>query len=130
MLREQRLCFCEMPHSDINLPKRGNCIMEVRSREGKNVPHFHIESRSKKFHCAVCLNEAKYFKHGIWTDELNNEQKDLLQEALLEKTKNGKTVWESFVIHWNRSQEGSKNQVDLNNMPDYTKIDGCVRERK
>ena len=76
------------------------------------------------------MNEAKYFKHGIWTDELNNDQKDLLQEALLEKTKNGKTVWESFVIHWNRSQEGSKNQVDLNNMPDYTKIDGCVRERK
>lgn len=130
MLREQRLeFFFEMPHSDIKLPKRGNCRMEVRSREGRNIPHFHIEGKSKKFHCAVCLDEAKYFKHGKWKDELNNDQKELLQKALMKKQKNGETLWEKFVNYWNSSKEGSKNKVDICNMPDYTKLDGCVRER-
>lgn len=131
MLREQRLeFFFEMPHSDIKLPKRGNCRMEVRSREGRNIPHFHIEGKSKKFHCAVCLNEAKYFKHGKWKDELNNDQKELLQKALLKETKDGPTLWETFVEFWNKSTEGSHNKVNKNSMPDYTKLDGNVRERE
>ena len=84
MLREQRLsCLCEMPHSDIKLPKKGKCILEVRSREGRDVPHFHIIGKSKKFYCAVCLDTAKYFKHGKWVDELNNEQKEKLHIAHL-----------------------------------------------
>ena len=32
---------------------------------------------------------GKYFKHGKWKDELNNDQKELLQKALMQKQKNG-----------------------------------------
>ena len=69
----------------------------------------------------------KYFKHGKWKDELNNEQKEKLQKALLKRNKNGKTLWETFVDYWNSSQEGSKNKVDINNMPDYTKLEGSIK---
>ena len=130
MLREQRLsCLCEMPHSDIKLPKKGKRILEVRSREGRDVPHFHIIGVSKKFYCAVCLDTAKYLKHGKWVDELNNEQKEKLHIALLQKIKNEETLWQTFVNYWNSSPEGSKNKVDISNMPDYSNLDGCIRER-
>ena len=129
MIREQRLsyltclcCFCEMPHSDIKLPKKGKCILEIRTREGNNVPHFHIIGVSKKFYCAVCLNKAKYFKHGKWVDELNNEQKEKLQSILLEKEEDGMTKWESMVDHWNNSHFDAKDKVDKDNMPDYTEL--------
>ena len=127
MLREQRLAiFYEMPHIDINLPKNGKCMMEVRTREGKNIPHFHIIGISKKLYCAICLDAPKYFKHGKWKDELNNDQKEKLQNELLKKNKNGYTLWETLVNHWNITQEGSKNKVIITNMPDYTKLDGSV----
>ena len=62
MLREQRLAiFYEMPHIDINLPKNGKCMMEVRTREGRNIPHLHIIGISKKTILCNMFGCAKIF---------------------------------------------------------------------
>lgn len=124
------LYVCEMPERDINLSgKAGNCKVIMWGKEGKNIPHFHIKSKSKKFNVAICLDKAMYFKHGIYINELNIRQKKKLQKCLETKCLDGNTLWEIFVNHWNDSEEGMKNKVLLKNIPDYTKMTESIVER-
>lgn len=128
---DNELYVCESPNSDLTFPgKPGNCKISMRSNEGKNIPHFHIESKSKNVHVAVCLHESKYFKHDIWKDELNEAQKRKLQEYLLKVDNLGDTNWEKFSRYWNDSPEGSKNKVNIDKMPDYTKMTESITDKK
>lgn len=110
------------------LKKLGKCKLSVYAIEGENIPHFHLENINKTFRTAICLNEAKYFKHGKYRDELNKSQKIILHDFLTSKRKidNGNTIWEKLATFWNNAQANSTHKVDINNMPDYTKLSGSV----
>ncbi len=127
---DDELYVCEMPERDISLAgKAGSCKLIMWGKEGKDIPHFHIKSKSKRFNVAICLDKPMYFKHGIYIDELNSRQRKKLQKCLETKTMNGNTLWEDFVNHWNDSEEGMKNKVLLDKMPDYTKMTESIIER-
>lgn len=127
---DDELYVCEMPERDFNLGNKiGNCEVSGWSKEGKHIPHFHIKSKNTNFNTAICLHVPMYFKHGKYKDELNIKQKKKLQACLETKIMNGNTLWEDFVENWNASPEGSQNIVDINKMPDYTKMTKSITER-
>lgn len=103
----------------------GECSVYVYSDEGP-VPHFHIISKNKKFHCCVCIYEPLYFNHGYKTDTLNANQRKLLNNWLKEKHyKAPMTNWEVIDLLWDSNNEENKKYKiqKTSTQPDYTNME-------
>lgn len=89
--------------------KAGNCKIFIRTEEGENVPHFHIESMNIKnnkpaFKSAIKIFEANYFLHGQYKSTLNNKQKEVLNNFLNEPFKNSNyNKWQIIRNEWFRA---------------------------
>lgn len=79
------------------------CKVEVYSGEGPN-PHFHLFNLSGDFHMCALIYSANYFSHGgKYTDTLNSNQREILNNWLDEKNKDNDNItnWEAIALKWN-----------------------------
>lgn len=117
--------------------------VSVRSNEGMT-PHFHVYDkqgrvrgrRSKKnkgTHACVQILQNKYFKHGVYTDELDSDIQQALDSFMKSVRKEeehdegvGKTNFQYTVSQWNEQNQtkGKPNWINPNTTqkPDYTTI--------
>ena len=61
----------------------GKYKLEIRTREGDGIPHFHM-SNGKKEVC-IRLDKSEYFSHNNYTDKLTNSDAKKLNTFLLVK---------------------------------------------
>lgn len=93
----------------------------VHTKEGYNIPHFHIE-RDRMNDCCIMLNDNRFFNHGDNDSLLTGRECILLDEWLRKVNKSSKfgyTNWQVLADMWNSRKEI---QIDLNNQPDYSSI--------
>ena len=110
--------------------KAGECAIKIKGNEGI-IPHFHIESKSSKFHTTVKIYEADYSGIHDSDDELSTEQKKILNNVITD------LVWYEFREQWNSLNVNTKSQIEAFNgymtsigikdiskatKPDYTMI--------
>lgn len=97
VMDDSKIIICEIDFSEsvseatigqITFNKIGVCNIIVHTREGSNIPHFHVESKAKGkekvFDAAICINKNMYFDHGSHTDILNASQQKELNKKLSE----------------------------------------------
>lgn len=79
----------------------GECKIMVYGKEG-DIPHFHIESKNKKFECCVKIYSAEYFSHNKYIDILSTRQSKQLNTWMEEINRNyfGLTNWQAVVVAW------------------------------
>lgn len=105
----------------------------IHTNDGGEIPHFHVRKYGKhgSFDWEVCIafQEAKYFKHGQYQDELPNTKiaKDLDETLRMvdPKSRYGSTYWEIAIEEWNRNNSDREVPLDLV-QPDYTHISDSV----
>jgi hypothetical protein len=117
--------------------------VSVRSNEGMT-PHFHVYDkqgrvrgrRSRKrngTHSCIQILQNKYFKHGVYTDELDSGVQQALDSFMRAVRKAeehdegiGKTNYQYAVSQWNEQNrtKGKPNWINPNtaSKPDYTNI--------
>lgn len=106
----------------INLQKKvGKVRVEVRLIEGWEIPHLHLSNDD--FHCAIKLDEADYFIHGIYTDTINNTQARMFDEFMRKDFKRNGKIKPRWVHAKEIFNDTFKNhQIKLKEQPDYTKL--------
>lgn len=101
------------------------CIIRVYPNEGQ-IPHFHIESKDRKFKCCPCIFEPLYFNHGSKTGKLSSQQRKMLNNWLskpIDKT-SPITRWESIHVAWRLLENPLTNFPTKSvRQPDYTKLE-------
>ena len=107
----------------------GKMTIDVHlSREGDNIPHFHIYNKNLKskkghkyFSSAIMINDASFFDHGPHRDLLNKSQINKLLYFLNSVDDDGETMWIKILKAWNNSHKNSK--VDITkSIPNYKEI--------
>lgn len=114
--------LCEMAE----VGRIGKYIVYVWTRDGGEIPHFHVGDSATFPHCtqfstAIKIEKAEYFAHGgKYTDKFNTKERKLLN-AFLHKVVDGDSNWEFIRKAWNR---GSSKHMVLpgTTMPDYTEL--------
>ena len=128
---EDIMCMARVGWVPCNEPK---CIeVYIHTNDSGKTPHFHVRKYSShnQFEWEVCIafTEAKYFKHGKYTDELPDKgiAKDLdkMLRTVDKKSKYGMTYWDIALEEWNRNNSDVELPLDLE-QPDYTKLSGTV----
>ena len=114
----------------------GNSKIEVYTKEGNNIPHFHIVNNGLQI-CCPCIYEPYYFNHGTKNKTLNNTQLKILNDKLKEKVpnnklttlftdkeindqNNNKTYWDAIRSFYTRANNDTA--VRPTKQPDYTKM--------
>ena len=104
--------------------KLNNCIIEVRSREGFNVPHFHITNG--EYDACIMIFNNKYFNHN---DECNDKltsrqckelEKWMNQPTTCKKKPAGINLnnWQMMQLLWNQYHNTNYNREQ----PNYSTI--------
>lgn len=102
--------------------KAGECFIKIKSNEGPNKPHFHIESKSSDFHCCVMIYEPLYFHHIKDESDLSKSQCEILDVSLRDG------IWDDLDEAWRSAYSGElftkycKNaKLDIDNLeqPNY-----------
>lgn len=98
----------------------------IHTDDPGNIPHFHIwdvNTKGKKFHTCIRIDEPKYFHHTGKEDVLNSgDRKDLVMFLNQQpKNKRFKTNWEYLLSMWNDNNSSVEIDEDIP-MPDYTKL--------
>lgn len=108
---------------EVNLKKVAKlCVVEFRTNEGWEKPHFHIFSLFHKFQCAVRLDIPDYFIHNPYTDTLTNEQSKILDAFLRRSNKHqDMTRWEEAKALYD-AQFGKTHPLSTNTQPDYSEL--------
>lgn len=96
----------------------------VFENEG-NVPHFHVYDKQTKRLICLKIGKPEYFKHGKYQNELDRDERKLLQkwlslpnEEFWEDNHQVITNYEVICILWNMNNRG--NRVDVKqSIPDY-----------
>jgi hypothetical protein len=107
------------------LPKIGLANIEVYDNEGDYNPHIHIFNKDKSFDCCICLDQAKYFKHGNHKDEMNSRQLKIFNEFMLDYNRAEYRAFGRRVSNWDVAcqlwvHSGNKNNKFPKEQPDYT----------
>lgn len=103
---------------------RPTYIVELRSNDNGNIPHFHIFDADNKFKTCVRIDEAEYFHHGAYTGILNRKSRYALNKLLQRQIDfNGETMtnWDRIVKAWN-SNSDRLSTVTTVACPDYTQL--------
>ncbi len=107
---------------------KGKCTIEVYSREGNSIPHFHITSTDGLFSCCICLFDNRFFNHGKHRDILAKKDWKILDDWMRKPNEkdNTKSNWEYAKYLWIQ-QNGydyklNKESIDDTSQPDYTEI--------
>lgn len=114
--------LCEMAE----VGRVGKYVVFVWSRDGGEIPHFHVGDastypRCTKFSAAIKIEVAEYFPHGgHYTDRFNSKETKALAN-FLKKEVDGDTNWEFIRKAWNRGTSNHK-VAPSHPMPDYTKL--------
>lgn len=105
--------------------RAGECYIKIKSNEGANKPHFHIDSVASDFHCCVMIYEPLYFHHLSGESDLTNEQCVILDMVLRDK------LWYQLDATWRQAFGGPLFEkyckdagLDIKNLkqPDYTTL--------
>lgn len=115
--------LCEMAE----IGKFGKLIIYVWTRDGGEIPHFHIGDavsfpRCSHFSTAIKIESAEYFPHGgKYTHKLNSKQRKELMKFLNSTDEFGDTAWKLIKQMWNKGISSHKVKPTLP-LPDYTKL--------
>lgn len=99
-------------------------IVELRSNDNGNIPHFHIFDVDGKFQTCVCIDKPQYFHHGVYDGVLNRRSCKALNELLQRQVNVGgqlMTNWARIVKAWN-GNSGRRTIGATVACPDYTKL--------
>ena len=112
-------------------------IVFVHPNEGE-MPHFHVfdkpgmhrtQTHKDGFHTCIEIRTNKYFKHGVYTDNLDQKSRKALDEFMNEirespkyRSDIGCTNFEHTINEWddNNAQEGENIKKFVNPDPDVT----------
>lgn len=102
----------------------GSFKITVYGGEGP-IPHFHIYDKQTKRKICLKIGKAEYFKHGQYTNELDRDERKLLQkwlslpnEDIWMDTKEKSSNYREICIEWNRNNRNCRVDVDQS-IPDY-----------
>lgn len=103
---------------------KGKCKIEIFSREGENIPHFHITAINNKFSCCVQLFDNRFFVHGKHRDTLSKSDWKLLDLWLRDPNFKNISIsnWNRAVELWSGAYRDVSLKFDTENQPDYTTI--------
>lgn len=94
--------------------------IEIWPNDPGAIPHFHV-SGGKLLSC-IQIEEARYFKHNKYSDELNHKQRKELQSFLNSPFENGcRRNWDEVVRLWNLNNSAFKVPENVE-MPNYAQI--------
>lgn len=114
-----------------------NLELYINSREGDNVPHFHVldhTSKGEEIETCVQIRENRYFHHGRHQGTLNAKQRDALMAFMQSKPKTNKpqfnkfdTYYELIAYLWELFYPNSDTEIKYDKdgnviIPDYTNI--------
>lgn len=111
--------LCEMAE----IGKVDKFIVFIWSRDGGEIPHFHVGDaatypKCTQFSTAIKIETAEYFPHGgKYTDNLNSKQKKKLNNFLKE-IDDDETNWKYLVRTWNKNNSNHKLNINTP-QPDY-----------
>lgn len=111
----------EIKEDQIQLPKLGSVKIYVYDKEGKNIPHIHLEGTN--YRCCVTLYDANYFIHPGKEDTLNSRQIKALvkwfdEPGGVELDGVQLTNWQNCCYDYDRVNETTKFNIK-NTRPDY-----------
>ena len=112
-------------NNPVSETKYGKSIIsvEVRNKEGFNIPHFHFIRKNNKEGC-IRIDEAKYFNHGNQYKETLNKNECYILNEWMDKDcplNTSKTNWEYIKDFWNASKP-KEYQVTIEEKPDYSSL--------
>ena len=109
--------------------RKHKCIgtIELRTREGENLKHYHIKSPTLGGNICVCIDKPMYYKHDIWKDHFKgNKEIKMFMDFLDSKHPSGKSYFEFFVNRWNEDKKSQKkfNSIISDDIerPNYLKL--------
>lgn len=102
----------------------------VYPNDDGNIPHFHVErGKSSKFSCAIKLEKAEFFPHGLHKDILINDDCKTIDKIMDKPTTckeyKGSTVWQACVKVWNNEVAKRQSKPKISDdivKPDYSKM--------
>ena len=119
----------------VRLKRYGELIIEVYSKEGDYIPHFHFYTKDKKIDGCMQIFNPDYFIHGNHKSMLTNRQLKQLINFLNDERYESVNNWRLIVFAWigeNYDEQTKiakklkiKNYKDPSNtinMPDYSKL--------
>lgn len=107
----------------------GKCFVDVYSKEGDYIPHFHITSADKKFSCCIELFRNRFFQHGKHKDVLIKKDWKVLDKWMRSANLGHKNFsnWDIARSMWDtfngKKYKDNNNIIDFENQPDYSKMD-------
>lgn len=122
------ICFVEDDSVIKNLiggiEKRGQiCQLKamrvfVYTREGENIPHFHIIRKGVK-DCCLKIKECDWFIHGKNNNKITKKELELLHEWLI---KDDKKYWKKIISEWNKGKDEKMKIPNDTDIPEYSKL--------
>lgn len=122
---------------DVNdIPVIDELIIEIYSKEGDYIPHFHFYTKDNKIDGCMQIFKPEYFIHGRHKSILTNDQLKKLIEFLNTKEYepvNDINKWQEIVLAWFGDNYPNKDKyknllknknitIDLVNMPNYLEL--------
>ena len=118
--------FVTAPNNPMSKKSYGSSLMsiEVRTREGYNVPHIHFKKNNGVKGC-IKIHESGYFSHPGYTGTLNNTEAETLNIWMKKPYPNDdvyppRTHWNFIKDFWNEKEP--EHPILTEEQPDYTII--------
>ena len=123
--------FEERSLDQLNFKGGKEVTIEVYSKEGDFIPHFHFYSKDKKIDGCLQIFKPEYFIHGKHTTILNNNYMKQMITYLSKYKYKPVNNWQRIVLAWYDANRDGRfrpilkvkdDPTDIANMPDYAKL--------